>query len=275
MCRYAAVNAVCCTYDSLILTVEEVAESSTYTQSVEARGLDHQLKSFSFIVALVTFDRILTCTKQLSDQLQSSSIDLSRASELVLATKSLLTDYCTVDYWQKVYDYATEVANLHCVTIQVTSRKRKRPSHLAESIVHETVGSVLDKFLYELNARFQDSNLVIMKGVSACTPTSSNFLLCTDLDSFAEMYAVDTRTLEVEVNLVKTVLESQSTVNTLAIFRSYLHSCQPAYNTLYLLTKIALTIAVTSAESERSFSALKRIKTRLRTRMAEDRLSDL
>ena len=114
-----------------------------------------------------------------------------------------------------------------------------------------------------------------MKGVSACTPTSSNFLLCTDLESFAEMYAVDTRTLEVEVNLVKTVLESQSTLNTLAIFRSYLHSCQPAYNTLYLPTKIALTIAVTSAESERSFSALKRIKTRLRTRMAEDRLSDL
>ena len=99
--------------------------------------------------------------------------------------------------------------------------------------------------------------------------------MCTDLESFAEMYAVDTRTLEVGVNLVKTVLESQSTVNTLAIFRSYLHSCQPAYNTLYLLTKIALTIAVTSAESERYFSALKRIKTCLRTRMAEDRLSDL
>ena len=77
MCHYAAVNAVCRTYDSLILTVEEVAESSTYTQQLQARSLDHQLKSFSFIVALVTFDRILTCTKQLSDQHQSFSIDLS------------------------------------------------------------------------------------------------------------------------------------------------------------------------------------------------------
>ena len=114
-----------------------------------------------------------------------------------------------------------------------------------------------------------------MKGVSACTPTSSNFLSCTDLESFAEMHAVDTGTLEVEANLVKTVLESQSIVNTLATFRSYLHSCQPAYNTLYLLIKIALTIVVTSAESEQSFSALKRIKARLRNRMAEDHLSDL
>ena len=32
---------------------------------------------------------------------------------------------------------------------------------------------------------------------------------------------------------------------------------------------------MTSAESERFFSAVKRIKTCLRTRMAEDRLSDL
>ena len=64
------------------------------------------------------------------------------------------------------------------------------------------------------------------------------------------MYAVDTRTLEVEASLVKTVLESQSTVNMLATFRSYLHSCQPAYNTLYLVSKIALTVAVSSAESE-------------------------
>ena len=60
---------------TLILTVEEVAESSTCTKQLQARGLDHQLKSFSFIVALVTFDRILTCT--ISDQIQSSSIDLS------------------------------------------------------------------------------------------------------------------------------------------------------------------------------------------------------
>ena len=118
MCHYVAVNAVCRTYDFLILTVEEVAESSTYTQQLQARGLDHQLKSFSFLVALVTFDRILTCTKQLSDQLRSSSIDLSRASELAFATKSLLTDYRSIDYWQKVYDYATEVVILIYMVLQ-------------------------------------------------------------------------------------------------------------------------------------------------------------
>lgn len=58
-------------------------------------------------------------------------------------------------------------------------------------------------------------------------------------------------------------------------FRRYLSSCLPAYETLFQLSQIAMTIAVTSAESERSFSALKRIKTPLRSRMVEERLSAL
>ena len=61
-------------------------------------------------------------------------------------------------------------------------------------------------------------------------------------------------------------------MKTLAAFGQYLLLCQPAYSTL---VQIALTIAVTSAESERSFSTLKQIETKLRTRMTEERLSNL
>lgn len=76
VCRYASVNAVCRTFDSVLLTVEQVADSQDANKAIEARGLLYQLRSFSFIVSLITFDKILTCTKQLSDQLQSSTLDL-------------------------------------------------------------------------------------------------------------------------------------------------------------------------------------------------------
>ena len=79
VCRYAAVNAVCRTFDSILLTVEEVAESQDVSKAIEARGLYHQLHSFSFLISLIAFDRILTCTKQCSDKLQCSSLDLSLA----------------------------------------------------------------------------------------------------------------------------------------------------------------------------------------------------
>ena len=292
VCRYAAVNAVCRTYDSLVLTIEEVAQSSIseYSQVVEARGLCHQIKSFSFIVSLITFDRILMCTKQLSDQLQSSSIDLSKANELVVSTKSLLSHYRSDEYWEKVYSYALQVAELHNIVVEVSTRKRKRPARLTENaVVYDSIGiretpstkeefktqlfyPVLDQFLHELNNRFHEQNSAILNGISACTPSNSNFLCLDDLEAFAEKYDIAATSLQVEVDLIKQRL---TTDDSLAMFFKYLHSCQPAYSTLYHLTQIALTIAVTSVEAERSFSALKRIKTRLRSTMAQSRLSSL
>ena len=48
-----------------------------------------------------------------------------------------------------------------------------------------------------------------------------------------------------------------------------------AFPTLVKLLQIALTIAVSTAQCEWSFSALKRIKTFLRSTMSEQRLTDL
>ena len=48
-----------------------------------------------------------------------------------------------------------------------------------------------------------------------------------------------------------------------------------AFPTLIKQLQIALTIAVSTAECERSFSALKRIKTFLRSTMSEQRLTNL
>ena len=144
ICRYAAVNAVCRTFDAILLTIEEVAESTDASKAIEARGLYNQVKSFSFLISLITFDKILICTKQLSEQLQSSTVDLSHASELVLATMSLLIEYRTNDYWERIYTYTSEIAKLHEIdshTFDIERRQRKRPAHLNDSVLLESVGN--------------------------------------------------------------------------------------------------------------------------------------
>ena len=69
--------------------------------------------------------------------------------------------------------------------------------------------------------------------------------------------------------LAKKTMESISDV-----FKD-LHPLKEAFSTLLRLLQIALTICVSSASCQRSFSALKRIKTYLRSTMHKERLIDL
>ena len=134
-CRYSAINAVCCTFDYVLLALEEIAASTHYNKAIEAKGLLHQVKSFSFIISLVMFNRVLSCTKQLSNKLQSSTMDLFRASELVSASKAMLLTFHTDDYWDSVYSYATDIAKLHSIEAKSNSRKRKRPAYLEDIVL--------------------------------------------------------------------------------------------------------------------------------------------
>ncbi len=132
-CRYAEINTICRTYNFLLIALEEISLSSDHSKAMEANGLLHQVQSFSFIVSLVMFDRILSCTEQLSDQLQSSKIDLYYSSELVTASKAMLQLFRTDEYWDRVYSYATDIATAHSISAEfdlLTTRKRRRPAHL-------------------------------------------------------------------------------------------------------------------------------------------------
>ena len=82
-----AVSAIYYTYDSNLLTMEDVMDSPDHGKAIEAKGLYHHIKSFSFLTLSVTFDRILSCTKHLSDELQSSSINLASVADLVDVAK--------------------------------------------------------------------------------------------------------------------------------------------------------------------------------------------
>ena len=130
-------------------------------------------------------------------------------------------------------------------------------------------------FITEMNSRFCSQNIIIMNGISSCTLGSTMFLSITDLKAFDNEYAIDVRSLDVEYSLIKVAMtHCEKEISSLAAFGQYL-KFQPAYSTHRKLVQIALTIAVISAESERSFSTLKRIETSLKTRMKEERLSNL
>ena len=51
--RYGAVDAIYCTFDAVVATLQEMAEDSDGKKSTEATGLLLQVKCFRFLLILV------------------------------------------------------------------------------------------------------------------------------------------------------------------------------------------------------------------------------
>ena len=284
----------CVVHDTLLATLEEIADGEDSAKAVEAKGLLFQVRSFTFLV-LVMFDRILSCTKALSDPLQTHQCDLAKAADLVTATIETLEEFRSDSSWNHLFGYTKQVAELNKISITGLQKKRQKriPQRYEECFVLESTGSrqnlstgedyklnvyypVLDSFLMELKQRFTSRNIEIMKAIQACSPLSSTFLDADYLKALADNYSIDHPTLHIGAKLAKRTLASKlKEMETISDVLLELQPLKEAFPALVRLLQITMTICVSSAQCERYFSALKRIKSYLRSTMTERRLVDL
>ena len=115
-----------------------------------------------------------------------------------------------------------------------------------------------------------------MKAIAALNPTSPIFLDPSRLQPMAQKYGLDVRLLTMETILAKRTFEftEYEMENTSDLFLE-LTPLKSAYPNLHKAVQIAMTICVSTAQCERSFSALKQIKSNLRSTMGEERLNNL
>ena len=196
---------MCCTFDAVIGTLLAIVNGNNGVKSAEARGLLLQVSSFRFVLCLVIFDRILSCTKSLSDMLQSTQLDLARAADLVSVTIETLEEFRSDQEWQKVFKYCESVCTAHNVSIDTKSRSRKLPKRLEDGILLEGASirdtssdykinqyyPILDAFLSELRRQFTSKNVSILKALQSCNPASSHFLDVADLTPLISTYSLD------------------------------------------------------------------------------------
>ena len=90
----------------------------------------------------------------------------------------------------------------------------------------------------------------------------------------AEAYGLDKESLTMECILAKRTLVGKD-ISSISDVLTEVFPLRAAFPTLLRVLQIGLTIVVSTAECERSFSALKRTKTYLRSSMSEQRLTDL
>ena len=292
-CRFAAVEAVCTTFDAILATLQCLVEGDDKLKAVEAKGILLQIKCFKFLITLIMFWRVLFLTKQLSDQLQSPHTDMAKAADLVTATMETLQQFRSDEEWIKLYKYVMDVASLHNIEVapQRSQRQRTMPKRFEDVIVLESTGSretattndnykislyfpVLDAMISELRSRFEDKNVQIMRAIQCCNPNSTHFL---DVDSLApliESYNLSKDSLSAECLIAKRTLNGKN-ISSISDVLKEIFPLHVAFPALTKVLQIALTIVVTTAECERSFSCLKRTKCYLRSSMSEQRLIDL
>ena len=208
-----SINTICYTFDAVVAALTKITDDGDGSRVAEARGLLLQVRSFKFILLLVIFDRLLTCSKGLSDTLQSTKINLGKASDLITATIETVEIFRSDSEWEKVLAYSKNVAEKHDVPLESPAhsrRSRELPRRYDDGFIYASTGNrncrgadveldfkvslyypILDCFLAELRQRFTNKNQEIMKAIHACQPTSNKFLEITELQPIIDQYSLN------------------------------------------------------------------------------------
>uniref|UniRef100_A0A1X7VWZ2 TTF-type domain-containing protein n=1 Tax=Amphimedon queenslandica TaxID=400682 RepID=A0A1X7VWZ2_AMPQE len=292
-CRHSSIKAVLTTIQALLLTLEELSEDNN-TRSIEARGLLHQVSSFQFLLSLILFERIFSISNNLSTLLQSQKISYAAAASCIKGTMLTIANLRSDDEWSQIWAQAVSMAEKCSITVTPLRQRRSNrlPKQLDSFVVDSSVGTrpvnttdeyktqvyyaTIDAIVEEMDERFSELNLSLLKSLEPLIPNSSSFLDLTVLKPVLNHYNISEAAIVAEVSTVKIFLDERDPDSS-SLHDAYqqLSKVPECFPTVIQCYQIAMTIGVSSATAERSFSSLRKVKTYLRSTMTQDRLSNL
>lgn len=308
-CRYRNIAVIIERFDvivTVLLTVQQLGDADI---RVQGSGILKQVKNCQFVANLVIFNNILSKSNGVSEALQSSTINIAESDKLITGLMSAISDLREKSTpWSNIWQEILTMCTSNNVKIELPHQQSSRPKRkqsIREShdmVTYSTTGQrestslepcdairidvflpVVDRILSELKRRFSAESLSIMRSLSSLLcPDSDKFLHFDSVIPFLTVYKekceIDVSLLEAEMTVASNLVKNEfgdSIVTT--DLKTILKLLTPsiAFPNLLKCIQIALTVPVTSASCERSFSAMKLLKTYLRNKTGEQRLSDL
>lgn len=285
------VKAVKASYSAIVITIGNIYETS---HEPEALGIHGALCKLSTIAAIYLLDFTLPQVAKLNKALQAEQLDLSLIFSLVDATLQSLDDAVLpgANWVLELLDNVDDLKSSTKVTID------------ADKILsfQNTVGKPFVADLKtNISSRFSSSNAVLSalsifdpqkvpKPDSASLPTYGEESVKKLLAHYGQ--DKDAETLDGE-DTVKTAMISTETATEWKTFRQLLvkqphdttatqlkelvsnDMLKAMFPNLHTIASITLSIPVSTASVERSFSQMKMIKTRLRNSLTDSNLSHL
>lgn len=267
-----------------------IDDGTTHNQRGEAGSAYETMTSYYFVFIMHLMREILEITSMLCNALQIQSQDILNAMQLVSSTKSLLQKLRD-DGWSNLVEKVRSFCG--SVNIEVPNfsafHVARRGMACDITVEHyykaDIFYTVIDSQLQELNSRFNDNTVELMILSSALDPKEMRASLRGDdiCKLVQKFYSEDFA--EYEMTLLHMELQHFDQVRQLPDFISLTtisDLCQWLVKTrkseifplVYKVITLILTLPVSTATTERSFSAMKIVKTALRNKMEDDFLSD-
>ena len=296
--RAEALASITSNFEPLQRTWEEAVEVVQDTETkARIRGVSAVMNTFDYLFGNMLGEMILKHSDNLSRALQHESLSAAEGQQIAQMTvetlKSLRNDASFDQFWGKVDHKATILG----ISEPQLPRRRRVPRRYDEDTCggdfHDNPKSLYKQQYYEaldiivvcIESRFNQPGYRIYRSLEsllmkACKKEDME----SDLEAVCEFYRDDFNKELLCAQLQTLGVHFQTQVDSaknLSIFdvKTYLLSLSPGQLSLLSqvqrLAQLVLVMPATNASSERSFSALRRVKSYLRTTMTQKRLNYL
>ncbi|CAH9134491.1 unnamed protein product [Cuscuta epithymum] len=274
--------------------LEDVEENgNNYSTRGDAAGALKKIKSFDFVFLFHLIKEIMGITDLLCQHLQKKSQDIVNAMHLVSSTK-LLIQKLREDGWDNFLEIVKEFCKKHEIEVPnmkspyVAKRKRNDQEgfdierHYRVDMFYATI----DSQLLELNSRFSEQIMDLLTLSGALDPKDSykSFNIddiCSLVDKYYPFDFIEQEKVGLRFQLQHyklNVLNHPKLANLSTMGELCQGLAETEMSKVYFLIdrliRLLLTLPVSTATTERAFSAMKIIKTRLRNKMEDEYLAD-